>query len=442
MEKLKFDLSKKYGNFKILNATNGGPWHKRHSNDQFRSNFSDYKAIGFPYSRNHDSASNSVYGGPYSHDITAIFPNFDADPCDPSSYDFTCTDESILVTLDAGTETFFRLGQSIEHQVKKHGTLPPKDFKKWAVICEHIIRHYNEGWADGFNLNIQYWEIWNEPNLDADESDNKRCWGGSTEEFLDLYEITSKHLKKCFPSLKIGGPAYAGYCPHGNLAWAERFLCEMQKREVELDFFSWHLYENQPEKIIALGEEIEELLIKYGYGDAENVCNEWNYVKGWKDEFVYSLKMVHGLKDASFIVAMMSLAQRSSTDMLMYYDTRPSGFNGLFDFYTYEKLKGYYPMLWYSDFYKLSGEVRAEREIDNVYYLCGEGESGKISAMITYYTDDDNAEPRQLSVDFGRQGSFDIYLLDEEHDSELCGRFDNNFEFTLTRHSCIMIKEI
>ena len=45
--------------------------------------------------------------------------------------------------------------------------LPPKDFRKWAQICEHIIRHYNEGWADGHKWDIRYWEIWNEADLDS-----------------------------------------------------------------------------------------------------------------------------------------------------------------------------------------------------------------------------------------------------------------------------------
>ncbi len=124
METVKFDMTKECTPFKLLNATNGGPWHKRHATDQWRSNFSDYKAARIPYSRNHDSnISGSVYGGPYAHDISVIFPDFSADVNDPSSYDFACTDESILTTLEAGTKTFFRLGQSIEHQIKKHGTL-------------------------------------------------------------------------------------------------------------------------------------------------------------------------------------------------------------------------------------------------------------------------------------------------------------------------------
>ena len=115
MDILKFDLNSSGSIIKNLNSTNGGPWHRRHADDQFRSNFDDYKSARIPYSRNHDSGVCGIYGGPYSHDISCIFPNFDADPYNPDSYDFACTDESILVCLDAGTETCFRLGQTIEH---------------------------------------------------------------------------------------------------------------------------------------------------------------------------------------------------------------------------------------------------------------------------------------------------------------------------------------
>ena len=64
MSTLKFNLDNPGKKFKLLNATNGGPWHKRHANDQFRSNFDDYKAVGFPYSRNRDMGVCAVYGGP------------------------------------------------------------------------------------------------------------------------------------------------------------------------------------------------------------------------------------------------------------------------------------------------------------------------------------------------------------------------------------------
>ena len=435
MERLIFDSEKTYGKFKILNATNGGPWHKRHATDQYRSNFEDYKAARFPYSRNHDSGVNGVYGGPYSHDITKIFTNFDADPYNPESYDFACTDESILVTLDAGTKTFFRLGQTIEHQVKKHGTIPPKDFNKWSVICEHIIRHYTEGWADGFKLDMEYWEIWNEPDLDPDDSTNKRTWGGTKAQFFDLYEITAKHLKKCFPHLKIGGPAIAGW-----VEWGEDFLCEMQKRNVPIDFFSWHIYAQEPHQVIERAEKIKAILIKYGYENAESILNEWNYVKGWTDEFLYSIKVIHGIKGASFVMSVISEAQKSSIDMLMYYDTRPGVFNGAFDLYTYEKLKGYYPFYWYGKFYDLKDEIRAENKIDNIYSLCGVDENGKTLSIITHYTDDDNEGNKEIEIDFGKKGQYEIYLLDDEHDGELIEVTDT-LKFNIKNFSCIMIKE-
>lgn len=436
MEILNFDLSKKIGAFKILNATNGGPWHKRYANDQWRSNLETYKAARIPYSRNHDSNLCSTYGGPYAHDITAIFPNFEADETDPASYDFACTDESILTTLDAGTKTFFRLGQSIEHQIKKHGTLPPKNFKKWAVICEHVIRHYNEGWADGFHLNMEYWEIWNEPDLDSDDSENKRTWGGTKVQFFDLYEVTAKHLKSCFPHLKIGGPALAG-----NEEWAAEFLSEMNAREVPIDFFSWHIYCVEPKQLVEKAERIKEMLIANGYEKAESILNEWNYVSGWKETFVDSIQTIHGMKGAAFTMACMSAAQRSSIDLLMYYDTRPSAFCGAFDFYTYEPLKGYYPLMWYGMFYDMEAEIACETEAEDIYTLCGCDQKGKILSVITYYTDQAAAPAKEIAINFGRPGSYQLYLLDGEHNADLMGE---TTDLTLTMHpnTCLMIKEL
>ena len=437
MDTLKFDLSKKLGAFKMMNATNGGPQCRRHSTSQYRSNFEAYKAARMPYSRNHDSGVVGIYGGPYSHDISNIFPNFDADENDPASYDFACTDESIFVCLDAGTKTFFRLGQTIEHQIKKHNVYPPKDYHKWAVIAEHIIRHYTEGWADGFELDMPYWEIWNEPDLGESEPiDQHKTWCGTREQFFDFYEVAAKHLKKCFPHLKIGGPGLAH-----QVTWADNFLCEMQKREVPIDFFSWHIYHNTPDLFVERADKIRELLDKYGYENAESILDEWNYIRGWREDFVYSLEVIHGMKGAAFAMACMIEGQKSSMDMMMYYDTRPSAFNGAFDFYSLRPLKGYYPLYWYGMFYDMKNEVRTEDSIENIYTLCGVDEKGKVLSVITYYTEEDEtAQAKTFSVDFGREGEYEIYLLDENHDAELI-KTTSDLTFTMTPCSCIMIKE-
>lgn len=432
---LNFDHNQKFGKFKYLNATNGGPWHKRHVNDLPKSNFIAYKEARIPFSRNHDSAIHSTYGGPYSHDITCIFPNFDADENDPNSYDFACTDEAIFVSLEAGTQTFFRLGQTIEHQIKKHGTIPPKDFKKWAVICEHIIRHYNEGWANGFNLNIMYWEIWNEPDLDPEDSKNKRTWGGTKSQFFDFYEISAKHLKACFPNLKIGGPAIAG-----DMIWAEEFLFEMQKRLVPIDFFSWHIYCVNPNDIIIRANTIDQLLKKYGYINTENILNEWNYIKNFCADFLYSITHIIGMKGAAFTMSVMSLAQSSPIDILMYYDTRPSVFNGLFDFYTARTLKGYYPFKWYGKLYDCEYEIRSTNKIDDIYSLCGVDKKGKITAIITHYSDNDEVNSKYIEINFGKNSLYEVYLLDETNDETLIST-TSDLKFSLKANSCLLIVE-
>lgn len=437
MENIKFDLSKKYGVFRVMNAVNNGPIHKRHANDQKRSNLEAFKAARIPYVRNHDAAFCASYGGEHSVDISAIFPNFDTDPYNEESYDFACTDEYIAITLLAGSETFYRLGQKIEHYIKKFNVMPPKDFKKWAIICEHIIRHYNYGWANGYEYGIKYWEIWNEPDLDYNKP-SIRTWGGEYEEFCDLYEITAKHLKSCFPDLKIGGPALCG-----NVEWADMFLCDMQKREVPIDFFSWHIYTERASHVVERAEKIKASMVKYGYGDAESILNEWNYVHGWQgDEFIYSIEQIIGLKGAAFTLAVMCLSQKSDIiDMLMYYDARPCVFNGLFDFYTLRCLKGYYPFLWYGMFYDLEYEVRAEKDPEDIYTLSGVDKNGKTITVVTYYTNDDNAPDKSVNIDFGREGKYEVYYLDNSHDPNKA-EITCKTTFSIPVCGSILIKEI
>ena len=72
MEVIKFNLKKTYGHFKVLNATNGGPLYKRHAQDQYRSNYADYKAARIPYSRNHDSNAHGPYGDLCTAAVTEI----------------------------------------------------------------------------------------------------------------------------------------------------------------------------------------------------------------------------------------------------------------------------------------------------------------------------------------------------------------------------------
>ncbi len=96
------------GPIKLMNAVNNGPSKAR--SDQTRSNFDEYAAAKIPYARTHDSAHCHAYGGPHTVDISAIFPDWDADETKPESYDFTITDDYLKTIRAAGTEPFYRLG--------------------------------------------------------------------------------------------------------------------------------------------------------------------------------------------------------------------------------------------------------------------------------------------------------------------------------------------
>jgi hypothetical protein len=145
------------GAIKPMHATNNGPVVLLRDVENgtlhpFNNNLQAFKDAGIPYARTHDTTFYHRFGLEHTVDVYYVFPDFDADPTDPNNYDFACTDQYVQGCYLANTEVFYRLGHRIEHEIKKYGTLPPKDFQKWAVICEHIIRHHTEGWANGFHL--------------------------------------------------------------------------------------------------------------------------------------------------------------------------------------------------------------------------------------------------------------------------------------------------
>ena len=155
MERILIDFAAEKGAVKPLHAVNNCPI--RPMSSQCWGNFDIWPEMGAPYGRTHDTAHEYHYGLNHVIDISGIFPDFDADESDPASYDFLLTDKLIADTYACGTEIFYRLGESIDHRVKKYHVNPPKDYAKWARIAEHIIRHYTEGWADGFRYKMTYW---------------------------------------------------------------------------------------------------------------------------------------------------------------------------------------------------------------------------------------------------------------------------------------------
>ncbi len=444
MQTIQVDFQNVQGVIKPMHAVNNGPAGSR---VRRTGNYEAYEQAGIPYARLHDASFYSGYGGEFTVDVHRIFPNFDADVNDPNSYIFAPTDAYLQGIKSVGTEIFYRLGASIEHGHKK-GTYPPKDFLKWAQICEHIIRHYNEGWANGFHFNIIYWEIWNEPDCKNADGSNP-CWQGTEDEFFVFYETASKYLKGKFPHLKIGGPAV---CFWGS-GFAEKFLHYAKAHDIPLDFFSYHGYTNSLEKFRKLIENFNGLLRSYRYTQTETILNEWNYIRGWLDEeWKYSLRMEKGLKGSSFVAGAMCVGQSTDLDMLMYYDARPCGMNGIFDTDTLQPLKTYYAIQAFSHLYKLGKYVKPCIQGEDLYACAATDEKNENAILFTYYSDDETSMDKGVEIrvqNLLKAGKkrVEYYLLDENNDMQLTRTetFTAD-EFSLhicaTLHSTYLIKII
>ena len=380
---LQFDFGKKRGKIKPMHAV-GQPPLAIGANEIESYMFRYLKEANIPYSRMHDVGG--PYGGNMFVDIPNLFRDFDADENDPESYDFIFTDKLFEALIEYGVEPYFRLGVTIEncHGFKAYRIFPPKDFHKWARICEHVVRHYNEGWANGYHFGIKYWEIWNEPDADfvVEESD---MWRGTKEQFYDLYAITATHLKKCFgDSIKIGGYGcrglYLGFMryhekyskPHELRSWEIRehyhveffkgFLERIKKDNIPFDFFSHHSY-----LPVNLTEQVqkycEELFAEAGIDDIEIHINEWNTVKGSETK---------GTSQASADAAAMMIAmQRTKVTMMCYYDARfhTSMYAGMFNPLTAKPFCTYYSFAAFGELYRLGDEVCVEGEGDGIYAL-------------------------------------------------------------------------
>ena len=390
MNQFSVDFGNITGRIKPMHGVNNGPAAVRGM-----GNAPCFAEAGIPYARLHDSGFYAGYGGEHSVDVHALFRDFSADENDPASYDFTLTDEYLRRIQAAGTKVFYRLGSKIEHEMKKYGTRVPEDFDKWARVCEHIIRHYNEGWADGLHLGIDYWEIWNEPDCRNADGSNP-CWQGTDEQFCDLFYVTLKHLKACFPHLKIGGPAFC----YVNEPFTRKLLDRLTQNgeRVPLDFYSFHGYACDPAQAAQAPAKARALLDSYGYTGTELIYNEWNYVRRWTpaEEIHYAYRVIKSLKGASFIAAMMCAMQKTPLDLFMYYDARPCSWNGMFDTSTLDPLKGYYPFRMFGELFRLGGEVKSTAQGD--LYGCAATGEGRGAVMLTRYADVDEAADEDVRI--------------------------------------------
>jgi hypothetical protein len=370
------DFSESLGQFKPVNGVNGGPFNYGNHSVSIAGY---HVAAGFPFTRLHDAS----WPHPDAVDINTIFPLFHEDPDNAENYNFEKTDDYLLPIIKNKSEIIYRLGVSIEHRTN-YFIAPPEDYDKWAKICINIIRHYNDGWANGFHYNIKYWEIWNEPEGD-------RMWSGSQEQYLKLYGTAARAIKAYNPSLKVGGPASTGV----QSVLMNPFLDYCRDNKLPLDFFSWHLYTDNPDDFARNTKIARAMLDDNGYRNTESFLDEWHFISSWthltpKDSTDTSVResfaMSVGPKAAAFAAHVLMLFQDCPVDVANYYcaDYSPWSMFGPYGVpsKTYFVFKAYHQLINKSN-RVLCSKLFAD---SSVFASAGLAENGKSAAFMVSNT--------------------------------------------------------
>ena len=320
-------------------------------------------------------------------DMHRIFPDFSKDVNDESAYNFAESDKVLAAIVDAGMEPFFRFGISWSDPVLSSEHLqPPADYDKWAQICEHIILHYNEGWADGFNYDIEYWEIYNEPDCQP-EAENNNFWQGTPEEFYRLYDVTAKYLKGKFPNLKFGGYGSCGFYALTKtnavntgsssqnqyfITFFEDFLDYISERNTPMDFFTWHSYTTTWKNQQYIGY-VKEMLEASGYGDTEIIVDEWNFNPTENDK----IDRRYGANQTSMLI----MFQNEKIDMAHYYCANywPESVHAGMFLKDKSPSSAYYGFWAFGQMYELGNqaEIKNLRLKEDLYVLAATGEEGQ-----------------------------------------------------------------
>jgi hypothetical protein len=213
------------------------------------------------------------FNGPF--DMSSMYPDRSKDTALQSSYNFTTPVGPASLSSDDVYRAISAGGFGVYLRIWDSGatvrSLSDTERSNWTKAAVQVLKHYAKGQWSGFNGDIQYVEIGNEP-------DSTGFWSGTPTQFYQLYADTAKAIRAEFPTIKIGGPGVtqSGYGSSTGQQWVADFLDYVKSNGAPLDFFSWHIYSNQPDDFATNAAYYRKTLDAKGYTATESHLTEWN----------------------------------------------------------------------------------------------------------------------------------------------------------------------
>ena len=339
-----------------------------------------YHTAGITMIRTHD------YYGPL--DMAAMYPDQSADPHDPASYDFTESDKVFAAILAGGFEPYLRLGDSWNNGRGYPAADPraPTNLDNWVQAAVEVTRHYR-AMAQQAGIAMRYVEIWNEP-------DNTKFWDASPQEFFMLFDETARALKTEFPDLLVGGPGFApsGALSQKGIAFTRGLLEYARAHNTPLDFFSWHMYSNDPQDYFDAAQFYRAELDSRGFTSVPMHVTEWNTDARGRDQTVTPEEArLGGRGAATLTAAWIALQQNGVTESMIYRGPDPaqdaSTFYGIFRADGTPKRSALAFTLW-SQFAQYSQALQITlSEPNGLWILAGQNVNGETAILFANPSD-------------------------------------------------------
>jgi xylan 1,4-beta-xylosidase len=180
---------------------------------------------------------------------------------DPYMDSFAQTGAKLLATINIKPPVLYpQLNQDIWR---------PNDINEWQQVIYQLVRRYSVE-----KPIVTYWEHVNEPDIGETGGCPYRI--PAVEELHEFYALTIQPILQAYPQAKVGGPAPADY------RFAPRFIDLCARQKTQLDFVSYHRYDDDVLFFRSMAETLNEKLKSFPGKHPELMINEWN--KGFDKE--------------------------------------------------------------------------------------------------------------------------------------------------------------
>ncbi len=157
------------------------------------------------------------------------------------SYDWTGLDKAVDEILATGAKPFLSLSYMPQAIASADILSVPNDWNDWSKVVQATIEHFSG--RSNRNIDGVIYEVWNEPDLFGDwkswVSQNYTHPDGA-KNYLTLYEYAARGAARAANTnnYEFGGPAITALYND----WLTRLVNYVDKKNLRMDFFSWHRY--------------------------------------------------------------------------------------------------------------------------------------------------------------------------------------------------------